>query len=236
MKNRGYQITGTIKSNRVPKNCILTDDKIFNKKQRGSFEISLGTTNDGRTISLARWKDKAVVTVASTLIDSGSSKTVKRWCKLEKAKISLPIPNTVHLYNSNMGGTDRMVQNINKFRIGIKGKKWWWSIVSWMIDASINNAWILSNSSVKVTPQKEFRRKIALYYLNKYGVPAKSAGRKSTIETEERYDGDSHFVQNVNGNERRRCVMSGCSSVGRTECSKCQVGSCIKCFLLCHTN
>ena len=187
------------------------------------------------TISLVRWKDNSVVTVASTLINSGNSKTVKRWCKLKKAKMSVLIPNTVHLYNSNMGGMDKIDQNINKFRIGIKGKKWWWSIVTWLIDASINNAWILSNSSVKVTPQKEFRRKIALYYLNKYGVPAKSAGRKSTIETEERYDGDSHFVQNVNDNKRRGCVMSGCSSVVRTECSKCQVGLCIKCFLPCYT-
>ena len=133
-----------------------------------------------------------------------------------------------------MSGTDRMDHNINTFRIGIRRKKWWWSIVSWLIDASINNAWILSNSYGKVTPQKGFRRRIALYYLNKYGVPAKSPGRKSTTETEERYDGDSHFVQNVNGN-KRRCVISGCSSVGRTECSKWQVRLCIKCFRPYHT-
>ena len=93
---------------------------MFNKKQRGSFEMSFGTKNDGKTISLARWKDNAVVTVASTLINSGSSKTVQGLCKFKKAKISVPISNTVHLYNSNMGGTDRIDQNINKFRIRIR--------------------------------------------------------------------------------------------------------------------
>ena len=116
--------------------------------------------------------------VASTLIDSRSSKTVKRWCKFKKANISVPIPNTVHLYNSDMGGTDRIDQNINKFRIGIRGKDW--CIHQQCFDLEKLPQ---MRPSGKVTPQKKFRRRIALYYLTKYCVPAMIPGGKSTTET-----------------------------------------------------
>lgn len=235
LQTRGYNCIGTVKSNRIPGDCGLTDCKLFNKKQRGSFETTLGKTDDNQSLCIVRWKDNAIVTVASSLCDTKSNRNVRRWCKIERKKVSVPIPNLIHNYNCNMGGTDRMDQNVNKFRIGIRGKKWWWCLFTWLIDVSINNAWTLANSCGKDTPQKDFRRHIALHYVNKFGVAPKASGRRTNVPNDERYDRISHFIQGVQDNKRRRCAMADCHSVGRTECSKCKVGLCVKCFLPYHT-
>lgn len=44
-----------------------------------------------------------------------------------------------------MGGTDLMDENINRHRIAIRNKKWWWAIFSWTLDVSAHNAWNLYN-------------------------------------------------------------------------------------------
>ena len=49
----------------------------------------------------------------------------------------------IKVYNEHMGGVDRMDQNISKYRIAIRGKKWYACIVTYCIDVAINNAWQL---------------------------------------------------------------------------------------------
>ena len=92
-------------------------------------------------VNVTRWKDNAVVTVASTIYDQHPMGKVKRWSKKDNKQVMVPIPQAVQAYNSNMGGTDRMDQNINAYRIGIRGKKWWWSLFTWMLDSGVQNGW-----------------------------------------------------------------------------------------------
>lgn len=67
----------------------------------------------------------------------------RRWCFYKQVyTISVPRPAIFTEYNRNMGGTDLMHQNINTYRIGIRGKKWWWSNFTYMIDAAVCNAWV----------------------------------------------------------------------------------------------
>ena len=43
-----------------------------------------------------------------------------------------------------MGFVDRMDQNVAKYRIGIRVKKWWWAPFAWMVDIALaQNVWIL---------------------------------------------------------------------------------------------
>ena len=51
-----------------------------------------------------------------------------RWSKAAKKRIKVSIPHSIQMYNKYMGGTDRMDENINNYRISIRGKKWGWSI------------------------------------------------------------------------------------------------------------
>ena len=67
-----------------------------------------------------------------------------------------------------------MDENVSAYRISIRGKKWWWPILTWIVDAVIHSAWILAGSNL---PQLEFKRQIAQTYLQTFGAVPRTAGR-----------------------------------------------------------
>lgn len=144
-------------------------------------------------------------------------------------------PNCISHYNENMGGTELQDQCVANYRIGVRGKKWYWPIFTWMVDIAINNAWIIYRKFNKNVSNLDFRREIAQVYLNRYGVKSAGAGRKKVHREpfpDVRYDRKDHFVAPCN---RRRCAGAGCVTFGRTQCQKCDVGLCVKCFISYHT-
>ncbi|KAK9746280.1 Transposase IS4 [Popillia japonica] len=87
---------------------------------------------DNVGIIFVRWLDNSVVTVGSTLHGVHPINNVKRYSQAEKKIISVARPNLIGQYNNYMGGTDQMDQNIGKYRISIRGKKWWWCIFTFL--------------------------------------------------------------------------------------------------------
>lgn len=71
----------------------------------------------------------------------------RRWSNKDKKTISVPQSYLVSTYNKCMGGFDRLDQNIATYRFSIRTKKWWWPDFSFLVSASINNAWILYRQS-----------------------------------------------------------------------------------------
>lgn len=241
LKYRGYSGTGTIRENRLGKDFPLSGKKIFSKKQRGEYECII-EKNDG--ILYARWMDNSVVTAASSSIGVKPTNNVSRYSQKEKKKISVLRPLIIGEYNKYMGGTDLMDQNISTYRIGIRGKKWWWPIFTWLIDVCVNNAWILHKKKMPNISQLQFRREIVKTLLVKYGTTPKVGGRPSTsissvscnrISDDVRYDGINHLVIPTSEKKRKRCAGEGCNSSIRTMCLKCNVGLCIECFRIFHT-
>lgn len=57
-----YFATGTIRDNRMRKVPHIKSMKEFNKLQRGTYDYSFEKQNE---IAIVRWKDSAVVTIAS---------------------------------------------------------------------------------------------------------------------------------------------------------------------------
>lgn len=241
LKDSGYQGTGTLRENRIPKSCTLTRKEAMEKKARGTFE-SVIDKDDG--ILFLRWIDNGVVTAASTCFGVHPLTNARRFSRAEKKVVQMPVPNAIAKYNRSMGGTDRMDENIAEYRIAIRSKKWWWCLFTWLLDACIHNAWqIHKNYGGKLT-QLEFRRSIAQNYLTSYGVPPKGPGRTSIasnsvtlhrISDDLRYDRTDHLIIRTTNNKRRRCAGEGCSSHVRTICKKCDVGLCIECFAIFHT-
>ncbi|KAF2895916.1 hypothetical protein ILUMI_10252 [Ignelater luminosus] len=107
-------------------------------------------------------------------------------------------------YNSGMDGKNLMDEDINKYRIGIRSKKWWWCLFTWLIDVIIDNAWILQKQSEKNLSQLEFKReslKLTSYVMvektklrtKRYGSggfarhPMKELVETVLIQEEERY-------------------------------------------------
>ena len=107
----------------------------------------------------------------------------------------------------HMGSTDRYNQDTNLLRIGIRGKKWWWPLFTWLLDATIVNAWKLHQGNMS---QLQFRREITAVYLRRYGIPADGRGRKSGLQSnilnQLRFDKINHIV--IPTPKRRRCAGS----------------------------
>ncbi|KAG5877348.1 hypothetical protein JTB14_005148 [Gonioctena quinquepunctata] len=136
----GYGAIGTIRGNRVPNSCTLIDMKHFSKQSRGHMEYVL-ERNSG--VLLVRWMDNAVVTMASTSDGAHPIGTVERYSQKEKRHILVNRPQCMAMYNKNMGGTDLMDHGVANYRIGIREKKWYWPIFTWLVDVSVHNAWVL---------------------------------------------------------------------------------------------
>ena len=123
-----------------------------------------------------------------------------------------------------MGGVDRMDENISKYRVAIRGKKWYSSIESYVIDVSMNNAWLLHrrNKDAEKLDLLVFRRRVVSYYLEH---------RPSAIETELQFDKVNHSV--IPQDKQTRCAH--CYQKTTTRCEKCDKGLHIKCFKNFHT-
>lgn len=165
----------------------------------------------------------------------------KRYSKLQKKHIEIQRPHMIAMYNKYMGGTDRMDQDIARYRIGVRGKKWYWPMLTWLIDAAVHNAWTLYKSSGRKISNFKFRRMLATTYLQRYGVLPKRRGPQSQkqqsngFNNEIRFDGLLHLVEFTPEKRRRRCGYEKCNSSVRTQCKKCNCGLCIGCFVPFHT-
>ena len=241
LKDQGYEACGTIRDNRIPKNCPVQNKKVMQKKPRGTYDSAI-ERNTG--ISLVRWSDNNIVTVASTNHGVAPLSSVKRFSRKEKKSIQVSRPSAIAKYNAAMGGTDLMDENVNRYRISIRGKKWWWCIFSWLIDVAIQNAWILYKKSGHSCTQLQFRRDIAKTVFAKYRNPPKTGGRPSSslssssdsrVSDDVRYDTIGHLLTGTTNNKKIRCAGVNCNSIMRTTCSKCKVGLCIKCNIPFHT-
>ncbi|KAH7958814.1 hypothetical protein HPB49_005429 [Dermacentor silvarum] len=235
LKDKNYESTGTVRQNRVPKECPIARPDSIKRKSRGYEEHAL--SDEG--IIIVRWMDNSVVTIASTVHDVEPMSSADRYSRAQK-RIKVPHPNAVTQYNSFMGGTDQIDANVGAFRIAIHGKKWWWPIFTWLCDIAICNGWALIRSTGANITQLEFRRQIAQSYLTRWNNKPKGPGRRRTSTLGNsaiggpRYDQTAHFVGNVPNGKRRRCAGDSCNSMVRTQCTKCDVGMCIPCFIPYH--
>nr|CAH7715975.1 unnamed protein product [Callosobruchus chinensis] len=79
----GYSATGTMRENRIPKNCPIKPVKSMKKEKRGVFEYAT-TKVDGSSVIITRWMDNSVVTVASTCHGVNPITSAKRYSVAEK--------------------------------------------------------------------------------------------------------------------------------------------------------
>lgn len=229
--------TGTVRNNRI-ENAPLTDVKVFNKFTRGSH---VQMTDKLSKVTLVRYNDNNIVTVASTLAGVNPIGKTRRYSKAEKKYVSVDQPHCISLYNTYMGGVDRMDENISKLRINIRGKKWYWQLLIFPINVSVNNAWILyrltGNNRVEPLDLLAFTRRISLTYVQKYNcrpsigrpIPLKLPLDKR-VTPEVRYDNEGHLI--TKNENQTRCGL--CKKNSRMKCLKCNVGMHANCFVEFH--
>lgn len=87
-------------------------------------------------ILAVKWKDNANVNFTGI----EPIQPVKRFSQSEKKHVNVPQPHMIRTY---MGGVDLHDAFTAKYRIKVKGKKWWWLPFTNMIDTAIVNSWRL---------------------------------------------------------------------------------------------
>ena len=233
LQARGHGATGTIRSNRVEK-CPISNTKTFSKHRRGSEEHFLD--EDGQII-LVRWCDNGVVSIASNQHGLQPMKRVERYCASEKKKINVQMPNLISKYNQNMGGVDRVDENIEHYRISVRGKKWYFPILSYLFNVCAHNAWLFARQGGYDDDLLTFTRSTAQAWLKQYGNPPKNDKRRHTfasvIGVEKRFDNVGHFIAESNPKIRKRCKT--CQSNSIYFCVKCNVYLHPKYFLEYHS-
>ncbi|KAH9639653.1 hypothetical protein HF086_009106 [Spodoptera exigua] len=82
-----------------------------------------------------------LIYVASTQCGSEPISKVKRYC--DKQKKDVDQPRCFVNYNKFMGGVDRLDQNVGCYRIAIRLKRWYWQLLMFPLNVSVNNAFQL---------------------------------------------------------------------------------------------
>ena len=140
--------TGTVRANRT-ENAPLQAVDDMKKEARGNSDA----VNDNKSnVTLVRWKDNNLVTVASTLYGKEPMKRAHHYIKDKGGRVEIDQPNSISVYNKTMGGVDRMDQNIGAYIINIRSKKWWWPLFRFCVDLAVNNAF--STLSFTTTPTR----------------------------------------------------------------------------------
>lgn len=239
LKSRGYNATGTIRENRIPKDCPIPRKDFLKSQKRGTFQ-SMKMNETG--IRLTKWVDNSVVSIASTSFGSQPTSNAMRYSRADQKRIPVARPSVVTEYNKYMSGVDRFDQNMAAYRIAYRGKKWWWSLFTWLIDACAQNAWHLQRKNNPMMAQAAFKREVAIYYCKHYGKKPLSTSATTSLMRRDaddsmrnilRYDRMDHWAVPIE--KKRRCDGDHCVSIMRTQCDKCNVGLCLKCFKTYHT-
>jgi hypothetical protein len=232
---KNIQYTGTMRQDRVKGKPSLTPVDKFKKMPRGHHETVI--LSDQSQI-VTRWNDNAPVTLISSCLGDKPLGTASRYSRAQKKYVEVPQPHVVAQYNKFMFGVDRFDQNNNHLRIAMGGKKWYWPVVTWLLDTGVHNSWQLHKKSGGTMKLLSFKRELVCAILR-----SAAATRTRRIQTgplgtrpggdDIRYDQTSHFIKRRD--LRRLCAMEDCALKCHTYCGKCDRSVCLGCFERYHT-
>ncbi|KAE8740291.1 hypothetical protein FOCC_FOCC014191 [Frankliniella occidentalis] len=178
----GLLSIGTIRSNRT-KGCPLPSDKLVMKQGRGTSLVQ--STCNGQ-VAVLKWVDNKVVNMAGSWAGRSPQHIVKRWDKKAKKKIDVACPQIVRLYNKNMGGVDLFDMLMHLYKLPSRAKRWPVPLISFMIDLSLVNAFLLYRADQKVDndvveSSKAFRLRVVEALVS--SKPKKKVGRPTLEES-----------------------------------------------------
>ena len=113
-------------------------------------------------ISVVKWKDNKVVSVAFNKLRSEPLKKAKRWNRIQKKYVEVDLPQLIHIYNQHMGGVYVFDQQVAAYRCRIRSKKWWWLLFAWTVDAQVVNGWKLFRNYDKKISLLDFARQLVI--------------------------------------------------------------------------
>lgn len=239
---------GTVRRNRTI-NCPVMHPKKFEKLGRGSIESFVGKDN----VAVVQWVDNKVVCLASSFVGVQPVGTIRRFSKEHHAKIDVPCPKSVHIYNQSMGGVDLSDMFMALYSVPTKARRWYFSLLGYVLELALTNGWlaykrdcVLLGIPQSLKSSKEFRLQVSealkVPQLHAKGRPSLDNSLKKKIvkrpmvsrpSDKLRTDDKNHWPEKTT---KGRCRY--CSSSIRLKCSKCDVRLCItherNCFVQFH--
>lgn len=249
LNERGFFFTSTVRENRLP-GCPLQSSKVLGKRNRGEFDHAF---DNKAKVTVVRWNDNSVVTVATNNGTIHPVVKVKRYNRKLRKEESIPQPNMINDYNRHMGGVDLLDNSVANYRIRVRGKKWWWPLFTNLVDCTVVTSWRIYNiANESRMSQLDFRSSLVLSLLQSAKrftaiaaeeeedteegpepelKPSTSAwGRpsKSSLPSDVRFDNVGHNIVREEEGRRRRCRLCKTNSVYM--CAKCKVHLHADCF------
>ena len=233
---KGLACTGTIRANRIS-DCPLIDIRHIEKQPRVTYDHKC---DNSRGVVMARWNDNSVVTVISNFYGVEPIQPANRWSQKEGKRINIPQPYAIKQYNRTIGegGVDRLYQNVEDYRSGIRSKKWWWPLMLYCLDVTVQQAWhlyrVLPESLVFPKDLLCVRREIAKVWLMKLQklTTTKRGGKYPAIDKRVspkiRFDRQDHWIEPIE--KQARCASCGIKT--RQRCIKCGVDLHDRCFIV----
>ena len=211
LTERIISASGTVRINRTNK-CPLSTDDNLKKQDRGFYNYRMDSNGD---IFAVVWKDNNNVKILSNHQGTLPAQKVRRWSRRNKKQVTLNQPKCITYYNSHMGGVDKMDWLINKYRIKIRAKKWYFPLFMNMIDMTVANAHVLYCMANEIIPLLKFRQKIIRVYMKTLSVSdPKNSGRPSLNKNtllhvpEEVQRGEfGHALERTVEGKQRKCVV-----------------------------
>ncbi|KAK3910814.1 PiggyBac transposable element-derived protein 3 [Frankliniella fusca] len=235
---------GTIKSNRIEK-CPLKSDKELTQEGRGSFDFKM---KDG--VQVIKWFDNKPVHLVTTLAGVAPLGQAQRYDKKTKARGNVQIPQAIQIYNKKMGGVDLHDMLIELYRSPFRGRRWYMSLISYMLDVAMTNSWLLYRrhaSTLRAKSEyslKQFRLAVSSSLRGECGKTSNTAGKPKTTlnrprgylpDDSVRFDGFNHVPAFQNGQSRCKFCKNGFTTV---LCVRCDVSLCFvptrQCFSQFH--
>ena len=175
------------------------------------------------------WMDKKPVNLLSTFNDAEEETVIKR--RTGKELLDVTCPTVIPTYLRTMRAVDVFSQRLSYSKIGRRSKKWFYSLMWFMLDTGIHNASILyqRKHNHQHYNEKDFRKQLMEQLVNGFtsrkhkGKPARGSKRR----------GDSvhrvqHCKQQGTCEECRKRMGHGRHSVrSYWRCEDCEVSLCM---------
>lgn len=211
LKEKGFCATGTVRSNRVAGAPLKTGKKALKKHET---DYAYDTRND---VMVIRWMDNSEVTIATNYDAIDPMVTVQQYSKEKKRKVGIQQPLAFNNYNRHMGGVDLHDNGVANYRIGIRGKKWWWPLWVQCLDSAVVNAWklhcfVADSNNLKRMSQLDFKNSVTKSLLLSSEDDMERNQPSSTDDSDMDYV--QHNLPRVDGlhvplktNNHRRCIV-----------------------------
>jgi hypothetical protein len=220
----GFYAVGTTRHNRrhFPKELL----REVEDKRRGEW---VWRQKRGSPLVATSWMDKKPVNLLSTCADAKKSSTVQRRTGSELQEVACP--EVLPLYLRYMRGVDVFAQRQSYSKIGRRSRKWFYSLVWFLVDVAIHNAYILYQQRHKQQSydekafRKELMRLLVAGFSARKGAGARRPAPKrarDSLHTLEHADRQGACWQC-----RRRVGDGGHNARSRWRCADCNVFCCM---------